>query len=148
MSNRTKIATQLSLSIALMMAGSAASAQTFKKFTASCTNGSFTGTAYLEASRFYNLLGVTMTDYKIQAPSSSKSRSKANANMSVYSTSSYSTSTWARSNDNLKQDGLVHSQWLSANITEARLGVAQVEFVFDKSGNDPKCIAKVQIPQF
>ncbi|KMM77815.1 hypothetical protein [Pseudomonas deceptionensis] len=148
MFNKPKLAIKTGLAIATLMAASSSFAEVSKNFTASCSASNFTGTAYLTAVRGNGQIFVRMTGYKISAPSSSKSRSKANANLQVWGSTGLTWTKWAKSGDNLKQDGSVHSVYLSEQVRETRLGAAQVQFIFDSSGNDPKCIGKVMIPGF
>lgn len=148
MFNKQKLMIKTGVAIATLVAASSSFAQVSKKFTVGCSNGSFNGTASLHVTRGYGKILVNVTDYKISAPSSSKSRSKANVNVQVWGATGNRWTSWAKSDDNLKQDGLSHSLYLKQEVNETRLGSAQVEFVFDKSGKDPKCIGKVMIPQF
>lgn len=145
MPSKTKIATQIGLSITLMMAGAAAFAQS-KEFTASCSTSGFTGTAYLNGYKTPGGRSFLVHDYKINAPGDSQSRSSANMNVQSYNNATHHSSAWNKSGDDLKQDGVTRPISLGAGTAGDHLNTAIIEFIFDKSGNDPRCTAKVQMP--
>lgn len=143
-----KIATKAGLAAALLLAASASFAETSKDYTLSCSASGFTGTAYVTAVRNGNLLSVFATDYKINSPSSSASRSEANLNMRIWGSSTNQNTDWDKTNKNLQQDGVKRKIRIAQSITEPRLGSVEFEFVFDRKGSDPRCFTKEMIPAF
>ncbi|WP_141232424.1 hypothetical protein [Pseudomonas fragi] len=143
-----KIAIKAALAATLLLSASASFAETSKDYTLSCSVSGFTGTAYVTAVKNGNLLTFATKGYKISSPASSKSRSKANLNIRAWGSTSNTTSAWANSQDNLKQDNTYRSLSLSKSIIETRLASGEVQFIFDRSGSDPRCTTKVMIPKF
>ena len=143
-----KIATKAGLAAALLLAASASFAETSKDYTVSCSAGGFTGTAYVTAVRNGDLLSVFATDYKINSPSSSASRSEANLEMRIWGASKNQYTKWDKTNKNLQQDGVKRKIRIAQGIIEPRLGAVEIYFAFDRKGPDPKCTVKEMIRSF
>lgn len=111
----------------------------------SCTKGNFTGEVEVSWGRQYHpILGpifVMQTHrYRITKRNGQQGGNKANLNIGTRTNQHSGSWAGARSPDNLVQNG----QWYPLNIRNQDTRVAnyyfsEVEFVFDKTGKDPKC---------
>ena len=145
---KNKRALLAGLAIASVLTASPLLAESRKEYTLSCSANGFTGTAYVTAVRNGDLLFATTTGYTIKAPRESQSRTSANLNLRVWGATKNAWSPWSYSNDNLQQDGVRRPVFVKASVNESRLGAVEVNFIFDKTGTDPRCTAKEMIRKF
>ncbi|WP_066514309.1 hypothetical protein [Curtobacterium ammoniigenes] len=105
--------------------------------TVSCSAGNFTGTAELRVSSPASD-GSTTTGsvlrYRIQKHNGQQGGNKANINLFVGGNS-------AKSPDRMIQDGNWHTLdlWTAGNSSRG-----EIQFIFDKSGSDPRCSTSFQ----
>ncbi|MFJ4225704.1 hypothetical protein [Microbacterium sp. NPDC089695] len=115
-------------------------APTYTSQLISCSSGNFRGEAVV---KFYSHELVQVSDYRIIKLNGQSGGSKANVNTTIWgeSLSGYYSSFSKDSPDAMKQDGvwrpLGHSAFRKLN---SWLDV-EVQFIFDKSGSDPRCTA-------
>jgi hypothetical protein len=102
--------------------------------TMSCSAGAFTGSAEIATSGGHGqFFTVSVLRYKIEKHAGQSGGDKANINIFVGGDAS-------KSPDRMIQDGRWHAlnQWAGADVS-----VGQVQFIFDKSGSDPRCTITV-----
>ncbi|WP_222864759.1 hypothetical protein, partial [Serratia marcescens] len=116
--------------------------------TLSCSNGNFTGyaqvTKIISSSGFFRpvLTSMAVTKYKIVRSNEQKGGDKANVNLLVsYWNGKKHVDVKSKSSDSMKQDSEWHNIDLAASTLPSYEGqvTADVQFIFDKSGPDPKC---------
>lgn len=111
-----------------------AAAPTFIDKTVSCSAGNFTGTAELRVTSPSSDGSVTdarVLRYKIQKHNGQQGGNKANINLFIGGNS-------AKSPDRMIQDG----NWHGSELGTAGYGDwGRIQFIFDKSGSDPRCDA-------
>ncbi|WP_261137474.1 hypothetical protein [Serratia quinivorans] len=113
-----------------------------------CANGNFEGHVIYDViykKKNSVMTGLEVKKYSIYTPDHS-GRSKANLKLKgIYNSNGKWTDVKHESDDDLKQDGQWHDLYLgvagAGYDNEAFRG--EIEFVFDKSGSDPKCTIKV-----
>lgn len=118
----------------------------------SCSNGKFFGEVEYSVSRDYASggFGVTVSKYRITRSAGQSGGNKANVKLDGYFyINSTKNDVKHHSPDSMKQDGQWHA--LALNIggiprPASNSKGASVEFVFDKSGSDPKCKVNIPIP--
>lgn len=116
----------------------------------SCSNGKFFGEAEYSVYRDSATggFGVTVSKYRITRSSGQSGGNKANVKLDgYYYINSTKNDVKHHSSDSMKQDGQWHALALNIGGTprpSSGAKGASLEFVFDKSGTDPKC--KVNIP--
>lgn len=115
-----------------------------KAFTLSCKSGNFTGVVEgVVGNHFQVGKYVHTTRYKITRSNGQGGGNKANINLSAGKAPHYvGDGGVAKSPDSMKQDG----NWHNLNLVRSNMGLgsstkgeAYYEFVFDKSGSDPRC---------
>lgn len=128
--------------LAMAMSGVAMANSYEYSGTGSCSKGNFTGSVkYTYKWSVSDKIGRwNIKEYKIYA---SKDSGRSKANVNTFISQDYGKdSTSIKSSDSMKQDNSWRSLNHSANIRFAHMAsftYADVEFVFDKSGSDPKC---------
>ncbi|MGK9146149.1 hypothetical protein KXS11_00790 [Plantibacter flavus] len=129
--------------------------------TVSCTQGNFRGEAQIRPtftgtnswSGSGNTWHARVESYRITRLNGQSGGNKANADVATHQVSNGTPkySALKYSPDNLRQDG----QWHSLSSQSYTLPIvmldtsyleASVRFVFDKSGSDPQCTARVGLP--
>jgi hypothetical protein len=91
----------------------------------------------------HNGRSVYIDQYKITRKNGQSGGNKANVNM-TYANTAGSGSKEIKSPDSMKQDGQWHNYVVSYHAPWAATQV-RVGFVFDKSGNDPKCESSINL---
>ncbi|WP_426624437.1 hypothetical protein ACPPVW_18825 [Leifsonia sp. McL0607] len=144
-------------------AQAATPAATIVKLTQSCTNGDFKGEADLTTTFTPSGEGgdwtTTVDSYRITRSNGQAGGNKANVNLFFWVERGgvgpeVQKSVWSA--DAMIQDGAWHNLGISGTIANVPIqlkplysssgyavlsGVAEVKFVFDKSGSDPSCVA-------
>lgn len=114
-----------------------------KTFSLTCKSGNFVGVAegkvgnHFQAGRW-----VHLTSYKITRLNGQKGGNKANVNLYASPAPNFIRNEHrAPSRDSMIQDGKWHSVALTRSnfVVASKKGELVVEFVFDKSGTDPRC---------
>ncbi|MHC8286713.1 hypothetical protein ACYZUD_07730 [Pseudomonas sp. XS1P51] len=113
-------------------------------FSVSCTSGNFKGEATGHYYNYGSSKSIYLKYYRITKSNDQQGGNKANVNLGAFNASG-SGSKQVKSPDSMKQDGQWHSQDLSITYAPWSSTQIQVEFVFDKSGSDPKCIGRANI---
>jgi len=111
-----------------------------KPINASCSAGNFTGEYMGYYYDYGSLKSVYLTHYKITKRNNQSGGNKANVN-STFANFAGSGSKVFKSPDSMKQDGNWHKLDVHYNAPWAATQV-RVEFIFDKSGSDPRCDAR------
>lgn len=120
--------------------------------TVSCTAGNFRGTAnvlynlHRHGNNDFQIGWVTVQNYKIDKLNNQKGGNKANVNLKRAHLKT------VKSSDSMKQDGNTYLLGLRSN-EHTRVfkkydnfySSMTVEFIFDKSGSDPRCEATIPI---
>jgi len=112
----------------------------------SCETGNFKGEAkYITKVNSYNTYH-TISEYRITKYKNQQGGNKANINSSaIWVEGSRLKGDSKKSADRMKQDGKWHS--LNQTVTSPTKGTYRrefsVQFIFDKSGPDPRCSASV-----
>lgn len=119
-----------------------------QEFWIGCSNGKFSGSAY-GINTFdskTNTVSTHIKKYKITREWNQSGGNKANLNLGMtHSTTSNGMSVYSA--DNLRQDDF----WREVSLSKSMIWVPGypmsfgIEFVFDKSGIDPKCKASRQV---
>lgn len=111
-------------------------------FSLTCKSGNFTGVVEGTAGRHAQAGKWVQTKrYKITRINGQKGGNKANVNLSAGKAPNFSRDNVVYSPDRMIQDG----QWHDLNLTRHNLAAgssrveAAYEFIFDKSGSDPRC---------
>ncbi|MFS2199815.1 hypothetical protein ACCD00_14955 [Pseudomonas sp. Pseusp3] len=115
-----------------------------KPFHVSCSTGNFTGEAKGHYFNYGSSKSVYLKEYRITKHNGQSGGNKANVNL-VVANFNGGGSKEVKSPDRMKQDGqwnaqdlsVMHAPWSSAQI--------RVEFIFDKSGSDPRCTSRTNI---
>lgn len=134
------------LLVPMLFAGNSMAAYTS---VVSCTNGNFKGEAEVRVDRnaTTGAFGVDVLKYRITRSNGQGGGSKANVNLSgYYYVDSKKHTSDSKSSDSMKQDGAWHALSLRVVGTprpDRNATGSNVQFVFDKSGSDPKCDARV-----
>jgi hypothetical protein len=100
----------------------------------SCSAGNFTGYAEVATTASNGTISATLKQYRIQKHAGQSGGNKANVNLTVGQFT-------VKSADRMMQDGAWH--WLGLNAS-AHDYVGGVQFIFDKSGADPRCNASFE----
>lgn len=121
-------------------------------WTATCSSGNFRGEvkgthSYVPGSSVYR---VQVDEYRIVKSNGQQGGNKANINVRLGHAPNFSNATgWNRSPDRMIQNG----QWFAApdNLWHQTTGQGDLtmatEFIFDKSGPDPRCKVDTLIPR-
>lgn len=111
---------------------------------ATCGVGKFKGEAEYRKVVHPTYTSFTVTKYKITRLNGQKGGNKANVNVFGYwRTNGKINSDAKRSADRMKQDGNWHSQTLNVATMNHSNQSYEIQFIFDKSGPDPRCSATV-----
>jgi hypothetical protein len=106
----------------------------------SCTSGNFEGRARVTIEHGSLSSTARVDQYQIFRRNGQGGGNKANVDLRIQN--SAATSPWSFSPDSMKQDGGIYPVSLFAAVPKAGAATASVEFVFDKSGSDPRCTAR------
>ncbi len=113
-----------------------------KNFSVSCKSGNFVGVVEGVVGRhYYTGKYVHTKRYKITRLNGQSGGNKANINLTSGQAPAATRSNTVNSPDSMIQDG----KWHDLRLTRSNMGVgnsrAEVyyQFIFDKSGTDPKC---------
>ncbi|MGK9148432.1 hypothetical protein KXS11_12470 [Plantibacter flavus] len=129
-----------SLALAAPTAASATETRARETRTISCSTGNFNGQAKVVLDSRPEGVWVTVKEYKITRQNGQSGGNKANVNVAVRS-GAYETG-WFKSADSMIQDGRWHSGGPTAGLSNYNgVEVGYVQFIFDKSGSDPRCTA-------
>lgn len=115
-------------------------------WSASCSNGDFKGTVggtYWSDSARNTVVQTSW--YKITRSNGQGGGNKANLNTKLQDLNSGLSYDGAKSGDNLMQDDVQHDISLENMSLSSPRVLVQHQFVFDKSGSDPKCNVFYQI---
>lgn len=136
---------------ALPMMGNAADSETAGSvnatstpFSVSCSNGNFTGEAKGVYYNYGSNKSVYLQEYRITRQNNQSGGNKANVNL-VVANFLGSGSKEEKSPDSMKQDGQWHSQSLAIMYAPWSSAQIRVEFIFDRSGSDPRCTGRSNI---
>lgn len=118
---------------------------------ATCSNGNFRGEAEISTrytTDYYqgSHAEAVVTKYKITKSNGQQGGNHANVNLRLRSYSpGNTTGVWGYSSDNLLQNSTWQKLgvWEDVDAFKGQPVETSVEFVFDKTGSDPKCTAKV-----
>lgn len=112
--------------------------------TVKCEVANFRGEAEVSWEIRGDHLSTSVDSYRITRLNGQSGGNKANLNHRItgkdYSGWAFEDS-WASSSDSMQQDGLWHTlgQTRNRDVSDDPTLFAQVEFVFDRTGPDPKC---------
>lgn len=114
-----------------------------KPFSASCSSGNFTGEYKGHYFDYGSSKSVYVKQYKITKRNGQSGGNKANVNTTIANYMGSGSKTF-KSPDSMKQDGNWHDLNVSYHAPWASTQVL-VEFIFDKSGSDPRCDARANL---
>lgn len=130
-----------SASLATMSSKGASTSQTGY---ASCSVGKFKGEVEYKKTVHQNYTALSITKYKISRLKGQSGGNKANVNLFGYwRTNGRLNSDVSRSPDKMKQDSKWHNQKLTVATMNHSHQQYEIQFIFDKSGPDPRCSATV-----
>lgn len=123
-----------------------ASVKATQHWEATCSSGNFTGTVTGQSVAWgENAWTVGTLQYRIVKRNGQQGGNKANINFRLGAAPSMSQATgWSRSPDKMVQNGSWYQLHL-LNEGNYQQAMAEIEFVFDKSGSDPRCTVRVPL---
>jgi hypothetical protein len=118
-------------------------------YNVSCASGNFKGEAEITSDSNESTGGfeVKVNKYKITKSEGQSGGNKANVNLkATYGWNESVKKLEDKSSDSMQQDGKWHNLSLEVGgvrIPHWNMLRSEVEFVFDKSGSDPRCTAQI-----
>ena len=127
--------------VAVPLLASTAQANT-RDIHLSCDNGNFEGEVILT----YGSIGyLTANTYKIKKSNGQQGGNKANINIKILDVASGHQIAEFKSPDSMLQNNTWQSLPMKGSVPRDRPLVLLAEFIFDKSGSDPKCEARASL---
>ena len=127
--------------VAVPLLASTAQANT-RDIHLSCSNGNFSGEVYVN---YADIGFLSANTYKIEKSNGQQGGNKANINIKVLDLYSGYQYVVFKSPDSLLQNNTWQSLDMKGPVPRGRPVQIQAEFIFDKSGADPKCESRANI---